>query len=77
MVARSTLLYLSRQEGLKDFATKFSPFKKLTTRFVAGENIDEAVETIRAINATGATASFDHLNEGVSRAADITRAHIR
>ena len=70
MVARSTLLYLSRQEGLKDFATKFSPFKKLTTRFVAGENIDEAVETIRAINATGATASFDHLNEGVSRAAE-------
>jgi proline dehydrogenase len=70
MVARSTLLYLSRQEGLKDFATKFSPFKKLTTRFVAGEDIDEAVEAIRAINATGATASFDHLNEGVSRAAE-------
>ncbi|HEX8160564.1 MAG TPA: proline dehydrogenase family protein [Pyrinomonadaceae bacterium] len=70
MVARSALLYLSRQEGLKDFATKFSPFKKLTTRFVAGETIDEAVEAIRAINATGATASFDHLNEGVSRAAE-------
>jgi proline dehydrogenase len=70
MVARSALLYLSRQEGLKDFATKFSPFKKLTTRFVAGEDIDEAVEAIRAINATGATASFDHLNEGVSRASE-------
>ncbi|HVG29814.1 MAG TPA: proline dehydrogenase family protein [Pyrinomonadaceae bacterium] len=70
MVARSALLYLSRREGLKDFATKFSPFKKLTTRFVAGEDIDEAVGAIRAINATGATASFDHLNEGVSRASE-------
>jgi proline dehydrogenase len=70
MVARSALLYLSKQEGLKDFATKFSPFRKLTTRFVAGEDIGGAVEAIRAINATGATASFDHLNEGVSRAAD-------
>jgi proline dehydrogenase len=70
MVARSTLLYLSRQEGLKDFATKFRPFKRMTTRFVAGENLNEAVEAIRAINATGATASFDHLNEGVSRAAE-------
>jgi proline dehydrogenase len=70
MVARSALLYLSRQEGLKDFATKFRPFKRMTTRFVAGEDINEAVEAIRAINATGATASFDHLNEGVSRAAE-------
>jgi proline dehydrogenase len=76
MVARSALLYLSRQEGLKDFATKFRPFKKLTTRFVAGEDIDEAVEAIRTINATGATASFDHLNEGVTRAEE-TEGEVR
>ena len=76
MVARSALLYLSKQEGLKDFATKFSPFKKLTTRFVAGEDIDEAVDAIRAINATGASASFDHLNEGVARA-DETEEEVR
>src|SRR2546429_4121093 len=65
MLTRSALIYLSRQEGLKDFATRFRPFKKLTTRFVAGENIEEAVAAIREINAFGATASFDHLNEGV------------
>jgi proline dehydrogenase len=76
MVARSALLYLSRREGLKDFATKFRPFKRLTTRFVAGEDIDQAVEAIRAINATGATASFDHLNEGVTRA-DETEGEVR
>jgi proline dehydrogenase len=76
MVARSALLYLSRQEGLKDFATKFRPFKRLTTRFVAGEDITQAVEAIRAINATGATASFDHLNEGVTRA-DETDGEVR
>lgn len=66
MVTRNTLLYLSRQEGLKDFATRFRPFKKLTTRFVAGENIEEAIAAIRQINAKGCTASFDHLNESVS-----------
>src|SRR4030095_11163934 len=66
MVTRSALISLSRQEGLKDFATRFSPFKKLTTRFVAGETVDEAVQMIRQINAEGATASFDHLNESVS-----------
>ena len=66
MVTRSTLLYLSRHEGLKDFATRFRPFKKLTTRFVAGETVDDAVQAIRQINVDGATASFDHLNESVT-----------
>src|SRR6266480_5228108 len=70
MVTRSALIYLSRQEGLKEFATRFRPFKKLTTRFVAGETISEAVATIREINAEGATASFDHLNESVSAATE-------
>ncbi len=63
------MLFLARQEGLKDFATRFSLFKKLTTRFVAGEDIEQAVAAIREINATGASASFDHLNEGVTQAA--------
>jgi len=66
MLTRSALIYLSRQEGLKEFATKFSPFKKLTTRFIAGETTEEAVAAIREINARGASASFDHLNESVS-----------
>jgi proline dehydrogenase len=70
MVTRSALLYLAKQEGLKDFAAKFSPFKKLTTRFVAGENIEEAIAAIRELNAHGCTASFDHLNESVSSVAE-------
>lgn len=65
MLTRSALIYLSRQEGLKEFAARFGLFKKLTTRFIAGENIDEAIAAIREINARGCTASFDHLNEGV------------
>jgi len=70
MISRSALIYLSRHEGLKDFASGFRLFKKLTTRFVAGENIDEAVAAIREINAEGCTASFDHLNESVGNAAE-------
>ena len=70
MVTRSALIYLSQHEGLKDFATRFRPFKKLTTRFVAGETIDEAVAAIRKINAAGCSASFDHLNESVGSAAE-------
>lgn len=68
MITRDALIWLSRKEGLKDFATNFGFFKKLTTRFVAGDNIDETIPFIRQINSENATASFDHLNESVSSA---------
>jgi proline dehydrogenase len=70
MVTRSALIWLSGHEGLKDFATRFRPFKKLTTRFVAGEAIDEVIPFIREINAENCTASFDHLNESVASAVE-------
>src|SRR5262245_60497406 len=70
MLTRSALIYLSRKEGLKEFAARFSLFRKLTTRFIAGESIEEAVAAIREINAHGCTASFDHLNESVNSAAE-------
>ena len=70
MLTRSALIYLSRQEGLKEFATRFAPFRKITRRFIAGEDIDEAVAAIREINARGCTASFDHLNESVTSTAE-------
>src|SRR6185295_10928731 len=70
MLTRSALIYLSRHEGLKDFAARFRLFKKLTTRFVAGESIDEAVAFIRELNAEHCSASFDHLNESVANPAE-------
>ena len=70
MLTRSALIYLSRQEGLKEFAARFRLFKKLTTRFVAGETIDEAVAAIRELNAERCSASFDHLNESVANPAE-------
>jgi proline dehydrogenase len=73
MVTRSALIWLSGQEGLKDFATRFKFFKKLTTRFVAGETIDEVIPYIREINAENCTASFDHLNESVDNAGEANK----
>ena len=70
MLTKSVLIYLSRKEGLKEFAARFRLFKKLTTRFVAGETIDEATAAIRELNAEGCTASFDHLQESVSNPAE-------
>ena len=66
MLSRSALIWLSGREGLKDFAARFKFFQKLTTRFIAGETIDEAIPFIREINRESSTASFDHLNESVT-----------
>lgn len=70
MLTRNVLIYLSRQEGLKEFAAKFGLFQRLTTRFIAGENSDQAVAAIRELNSRGCTASFDHLNESVGAIAE-------
>jgi proline dehydrogenase len=66
MVTRSALNYLAWREVFKNFATGFPPYKKHTTRFVAGESIAEAVAAIKQINADHCSASFDHLNESVT-----------
>ena len=70
MISRSALIWLSRHHELKNFATRFGFLQKLTTRFVAGETIDDAVSHIREINSENSTASFDHLNESVASEAE-------
>ena len=40
--------------------------RKVALRFVAGEDIEHAVEAIRAINEEGASASVDYLGENVT-----------
>jgi proline dehydrogenase len=63
MVSRTALLYLSRQHSLKNFFSKFPGFKQITRRFIAGENINDAIKEILELNKLGITATFDHLGE--------------
>lgn len=73
MLTRSALLWLSGHEGVKDFAARFRFFKKLTSRFVAGETLDEVIPYIRELNGENCTASFDHLNESVDSETEANR----
>lgn len=70
MITRTALLYLSRRHGLKKVFAGLPGFKQITRRFIAGENIDDALEAIRELNALGITASFDHLGESISSEAE-------
>ena len=73
MITRNALLWLSQQEGLKDLATRIGFFKRLTTRFVAGDTIDEVIPFIQQLNVENCTASFDHLNEAVGSSDEAER----
>ena len=66
MVTKSALLYISRSEGFKNFLTRFRSFNNVTHRFVAGEDLNDAIEAIRRLNKKGISASFDHLGESIT-----------
>lgn len=76
MLTKSILLYLSNSPGFKNFLTRFKSFNNVTHRFVAGEELGDAVAAIRQLNRKQIRASFDHLGESISSEAE-TRAEVR
>ncbi|HEY7781890.1 MAG TPA: proline dehydrogenase family protein [Ktedonobacterales bacterium] len=67
---KETMLYLARQETIKDFMTHNPAGRRVARRFVAGETLDEAIEATRRLNARGISVSLDHLGENVSDEAE-------
>jgi len=72
---KSAFLYLSTSERFKTFLTRFKSFNNVTKRFVAGEELRDAVEAIKTLNNKGITASFDHLGESIT-SESATRAEV-
>jgi proline dehydrogenase len=70
MATKSVFLYLSKSERFKKFLTRFRSFNNVTRRFVAGEDLADAVEAIRQLNRQGISASFDHLGESITSEAE-------
>ncbi len=48
--------------------------RRLSTRFVAGETLDQALAVARKLNAEGITVTLDHLGESVTNLADAAEA---
>jgi proline dehydrogenase len=67
---RKTLLYLSNQQKVFSFVRRNRFAKRMASRFVAGETVEEAMVAVRALNARGITASLDLLGESVHREAE-------
>mgnify|MGYP005841683761 CR=1 FL=1 len=71
---RPTLIYLSKAGWAKGIVTHFGPARRAARRFVAGETIDEALDTIQRLKAKGLDATFNFLGEHVHTEAEAREA---
>jgi proline dehydrogenase len=67
-VFRAPVLWLTEQPFFRHLATRSWVGRRVATRFVAGEALDEAMEAARRLNRDGIAAMLDHLGENVASA---------
>jgi len=68
------LLFLSRQAWLRNRLERSPAARRLATRFVAGDTLEEALAVGRRLNAEGITLTLDHLGESVTSLAEAAAA---
>src|SRR5258708_3015865 len=71
---RSFFLYLSGSPRSRSVLMSLPFSTRMAGRFVAGETLDDAVNTVQKLNAQGMVVSLDHLGENVVSEADATRS---
>lgn len=74
MVMKSTLLFLSRQEKLKNFVLGFEFAQKVSRRFVSGETQEQAIQAVKDLNQQGFLATLDRLGENVTNRDEAVKA---
>ena len=62
---RSLLLYLSERESLKKLLMGNRLGRRLASRFIAGEEIEDALRVVRRLNKEGFKVTLDYLGESV------------
>jgi proline dehydrogenase len=66
---RSLFLYLSERKTPKQFLTSTRFGRRLASRFIAGEHLDDAIRAVRQLNAAGLDVTLDCLGESVQESA--------
>ncbi len=67
MMSRTLFIKLSEHKGLRRFSEQSWLGRRVSSRFVAGTTIDEAMTSARQVNARGASVTIDNLGENVTR----------
>lgn len=63
---RNAFLTLSHSEQLRKFAIGFAPARKVSRRFVAGEQLGEAIEILHSLKKDNLLATLDYLGENTN-----------
>ena len=71
---RSTFIALSKNRLLRHFGERSSLGVKLSSRFVAGMEVDDALRVAEAVNKQGMSVSLDSLGESVTSEAEAHKA---
>jgi proline dehydrogenase len=73
-VLRSTFIALSHNRSLRRFCEHSKIGTRLSSRFVAGTEIDDALRVAESVNRQGMTVTLDSLGESVTSEAEAHRA---
>jgi proline dehydrogenase len=65
-VLRALFISLSESRSLRAIAEKSAIGRRISTRFVAGTQVEDVLRATEAINQAGATVSIDNLGENVT-----------
>ena len=71
---RGAFLYLSRQKNLRRWMETSPQARKLTSRFIAGLELEDAIRVAKELAAHGIWSSLDHLGENVRTEAEARTA---
>jgi proline dehydrogenase len=71
---RSFLIYLSKAAWARRLITGWGFAWRTASRFVAGEELEDAIAAVGALNANRITATLDHLGENTTNAEEAQRA---
>jgi proline dehydrogenase len=71
---RSTLIALSKNQHLRRICERSRAGRRLSSRFVAGLEIEDALRAAEFINSQGMTATLDSLGESVTSEAEARQA---
>jgi len=71
---RSLLLHLSESQSPRTFLTRHAWGRRLASRFIAGEEVDDALRAIRRLKGKGFMVTLDYLGESVQQAAEAEAA---
>ena len=71
---RASLISLSESRTLRRLAEKSSLGQSISSRFVAGTQVEDALRAAAALNLAGLSGSIDNLGENVATAEEATRS---